>query len=80
MKWMTITIEIESKVLRCLGLVCLAVHVVDLAEGDRVIVVLHPGEPACDRVVVVPLRRAHLCLSCDATFSCALLTLQRMYL
>ena len=55
--------RLESEVLGGLRLVGLAVHVVDLAEGDRVVVVLHPREPAGDRVVVVPLACAHLRLT-----------------
>ena len=62
MNWMTITIE-WSKVLRRLSLVGLAVDVVDLPEGDWVVVVLHPGEAARNCVVVVPLARTHLRLS-----------------
>ena len=73
MNWMTITIE-WSKVLRRLSLVGLAVDVVDLAEGDWMVVVFHPGEATCDGVVVVPLASAHLRLSCHGTFSCTLIT------
>ena len=52
-----------SKVLRGLSLVGLAVDIIDLAKGDWMVVVLHPGEPARNCVVVVPLARTHLRLS-----------------
>lgn len=47
--------RLQSKVL---DLVSLTVHIIDLTEGDGVVVVLHASEATGDGVMVVPLGSA----------------------